>query len=87
MFKGKPVTYRKGEDGAPEAIFRNRDGTFERVFFPAGAPPYNKDTELSDDKYTEDVKAAYKHLRETRSFLGGVMPLVPPKREYCLWDL
>lgn len=86
MFKGKPVTWRKDEEGAPEAGFRNRDGTFQKICFPAGAPSYNKDTELGDDAYSDDIKAAYKHLRENRSFIGGVMPLVPPKREYCLWD-
>ena len=81
MFKGKRVTYRGDEAG-----FQNRDGTWEKIWFPEGAPSFNKDTEMDDRLYDENTKAAYMHLNQTGQFQGGVMPLLPPKREWCSWD-
>jgi nucleoporin NUP42 len=81
MFKGKPVVYKDDEAG-----IRNRDGTWEKIWFPDGPPPYYSATELDDKAYTEDTKEVYLYLREKGSFKDGVMPLVPPKREWCLWD-
>jgi nucleoporin NUP42 len=81
MFKGKLVVYKDGEAG-----MRNRDGTWEKIWFPNGPPVHYKATEMDDDAYTEDIKAAYLHLRETGGFQGGNMPFLPPKREWCLWN-
>jgi nucleoporin NUP42 len=81
MFKGKPVVYKDNEAG-----IQNRDGTWEKIWFPDGPPAYYGATELDDNAYTEDIKQAYLHARETGSFKDGVMPLLPPKREWCLWD-
>lgn len=81
VFKGKHVVYRDGEAGT-----QNRGELWEKIWFPNGPPVYYKATEMDDDVYTEDVKAAYLHMRETGEFQGGVMPLLPPKREWCLWD-
>jgi nucleoporin NUP42 len=81
MFKGKPVVYKD-----EEPFVKNRDGTWEKVWFPDGAPPYYGATEMDDQEYREDVKGAYMHLRETGAFKDGIMPLIPPKREWCLWD-
>ena len=81
MFKGKPVVYKDNEPG-----IQNRDGTWEKIWFPDGPPAYYGATELDDDAYTEDIKQAYLHVRETSSFKDGIMPLLPPKREWCLWD-
>ncbi|RDL30459.1 uncharacterized protein BP5553_10337 [Venustampulla echinocandica] len=81
MFKGKRVIYRDGEPGV-----QNRDGTWAKIWFPDGPPPYYKDTELEDEAYDENTKAAYMHMMQTGMFQNGAMPLVPPKREWCLWD-
>jgi nucleoporin NUP42 len=81
MFKGKPVMYQNNEAGS-----RNQDGSWEKIWFPDGAPPYYKDTEMEDEAYDESTKAVYMYLRETGSFQGGIMPFLPPKREWCLWD-
>jgi nucleoporin NUP42 len=81
MFKGKPVVYKEGEAGV-----RHRDGTWEKIWFPDGPPPPYKDTELDDSVYTDEVQEAYVHMRETGSFRDGVMPLIPPKREWCTFD-
>lgn len=81
MFKGKQVMYKGAEAGV-----RNRDGTWEKIWFPNGPPPFDRNTEFEDSSYDDSVKSAYLHVRETGMFAGGVMPLVPPKREWCLWD-
>lgn len=81
MFKGKRVTYRNDEAGV-----QNRDGSWEKIWFPDGAPGFNKDTEMEGSLYDKSTKAAYMHLRHTGSFQGGVMPLLPPQREWCSWD-
>lgn len=81
MFKGKPVVYKENEPG-----IQNRDGSWEKIWFPDGPPAYYSATEFDDDAYTEDIKQAYLYAREMGSFKDGVMPLPPPKREWCLWD-
>jgi nucleoporin NUP42 len=81
MFKGKPVTYHDDE-----VWTRNRDGSEEKIWFPDGPPPYYSATEVDDDKYDEKTKEAYLFARENEVFRDGVMPLMPPKREWCLWD-
>jgi len=81
MFKGKQVVYHKGVEGV-----RTRDGGWEKIWFPNGAPPYYKDTEVDDALYDEATKAKYTQMRETGTFQNGEIPLVPPKREFCLWD-
>ena len=81
MFKGKPVVYKENEPG-----IQNRDGTWEKIWFPDGPPAYYGATELDDKAYTEETKQAYLYMREKGSFKDGMMPLLPPKREWCLWD-
>lgn len=81
MFKGMRVTY-KGE----EAGFNGRGGDWQKIWFPQGAPAPYKDTEMDDAKYNEAIKTAYTHLQQSRSFKGGIMPAIPPKREWCAFD-
>ncbi|KAI3392393.1 hypothetical protein diail_5744 [Diaporthe ilicicola] len=94
-FKGKQVTYKEmGEKGeAPKQVpgIQNFDGSWAKIWFPDGPPPYYKDTE-PDRAYTDGEKAAYEQLVSTGRFTlagagGGGMPEAPPMREYCTWDL
>jgi nucleoporin NUP42 len=80
-WKGKPVTYKDGVPG-----IRNFDGKWSRIWFPDGAPAYNKDTELPDEAYDERSKAQWAHFERTATF-GEGMPELPPKRESCTWDI
>lgn len=81
MFKGKRVSYKDGEAGTI-----SQSGSWEKIWFPEGPPAYYKDTEMEDSAYNDATKKAYMYMRETGNFEGGAMPLVPPKREWCLWD-
>ncbi|KAI9822286.1 MAG: hypothetical protein M1827_000004 [Pycnora praestabilis] len=82
VWKGKPVSVVDGES----CHRHDRDTTWEKIWFPTGPPAYNKDTEVGDEKYDDVIKGAYLFMREQGSFQGGVMPEVPPKREWCKWD-
>lgn len=81
MFKGKRVVYQNNVAGV-----KNANGSWSKIWFPEGAPPFYKDTELEDDAYDEDTKAVYRQLGQVGSFPDGVMPILPPKREWCAWD-
>lgn len=83
MFKGKQVQYIY-KDGSPAV--RNRDGGYEKIWFPNGPPPYNKDTELPEAVCDDDIQKSYEFARATGTFKDGIIPLIPPKREWCLWD-
>ncbi|OLN90033.1 Nucleoporin AMO1 [Colletotrichum chlorophyti] len=81
MWKGKPVTYQNGTPGV-----REFNGPWKRIWFPDGPPNYNKDTELPDEAYDDRSKQQWQAFTQTGRFDGG-MPELPPKREFCLWDL
>jgi nucleoporin NUP42 len=81
-WKGKEVSYIDNEP------YWKKDGTnWEKIWFPNGPPGYTSMTELNDEKaYDPKVKEAYLHVKEHGSFKDGLMPIVPPKREWCSWD-
>lgn len=94
-FKGKQITYKEmGDKGeAPKQVpgIQNFDGSWTKIWFPDGPPPYYKDTE-PNRAYTDGEKAAYEQLVSTGRFTlagagGHGMPEAPPMREYCTWDL
>ncbi|TGJ87966.1 hypothetical protein E0Z10_g709 [Xylaria hypoxylon] len=96
-FKNRPVVYkwkvndRYQDETPPDPSmdqqtlgFRKPDGTWCKVLFPAGPPPYNKDTEPDGAQYDATVKAAYNQMAASGRFQGN-MPEVPPMREDCVW--
>lgn len=91
MFKGHQVQFNPT---AQQYEYRNRDGSIGKVLFPDGPPGYYGCTEEKDEVYDRDeresgsLKRVYEKLRENSGvgFEGGVMPLVAPRREWCLWD-
>ncbi|OHF02024.1 hypothetical protein CORC01_02603 [Colletotrichum orchidophilum] len=80
-WKGKPVTYQGNLPG-----IRAFNGAWTRIWFPDGPPNYYKDTELPDELYDDKSKQQWQAFTQTGKF-EGLMPEVPPKREFCLWDL
>ncbi|KAK4034260.1 hypothetical protein C8A01DRAFT_39268 [Parachaetomium inaequale] len=88
MFKGKPVVYEAPKAGGkPVPMVRNFDGTMVKIWMPNGAPTYTTQTEAEPDKYQDQtVMQQWRAFVETGRFAGGVMPEVPPKREFCTWD-
>lgn len=82
-WKGRPVTYNEDD----EAFFRASDGNSQRIWFPNGAPTLSNSSYVPDDAYDNDTRERYESLMRTGLFKDGVMPLLPPKREWCNWDL
>ncbi|KAG5930265.1 hypothetical protein E4U42_002477 [Claviceps africana] len=80
-FKGRPVTYKGDLPGV-----RAFNGSWTRIWFPAGPPGYYKDTELPLGEYDDRTKAQWAAFNQTGQFAGGVMPELPPPRECTLWD-
>ncbi|KAH6616111.1 hypothetical protein B0J18DRAFT_296490 [Chaetomium sp. MPI-SDFR-AT-0129] len=88
MYKGKPVYYEEPKGGGkPVPCLRNFDGSMVRIWMPNGAPVYTTQTEAPPEKYQDPgVMQQWMAFVETGRFAGGVMPEVPPKREFCTWD-
>ncbi|KAG5947748.1 hypothetical protein E4U59_007629 [Claviceps monticola] len=80
-FKGQPVVYKDSLPGLHAA-----DGIWTRICFPAGAPGYNKDTELPPADYDEQTKNQWAAFEQTGDFADGIMPEIPPPRDCTRWD-
>ncbi len=80
-WKGKPVSY---QDGKP--CYRGDGGHWVRIWFPHGAPVFTKTPELPEEAYNAATKHDYASAKQHGSFEGGVMPEMPPRREWCSWD-
>ncbi|KAG5963787.1 hypothetical protein E4U58_003422 [Claviceps cyperi] len=80
-FKSQPVVYKDNLPG-----FRAADGIWTRIWFPAGAPGYNKDTELPSAEYDELTKNQWAAFEQKADFADGVMPEMPPPRDCTRWD-
>lgn len=96
-FRGQPVIYKwkvndRYQDEPPQNPsadqqtpgYRRPDGTWCKILFPAGPPPYNRDTEPDAAQYDANVRAAYAQMAVSGRFQGD-MPEVPPMREDCVW--
>lgn len=88
MFKGKQVTYEMPKGATrPAPFIRNFDGSLVKIWMPDGAPKYTTETEAEPEKYQDpNVLQQWKAFVEAGRFAGGMMPEVPPKREFCAWD-
>ena len=81
LWKGHPVRYIDGEP-----CRKRTDGAWEKIWFPDGPPKFAKTPELPDELYDEGTRERYLFMRQQGGFRDGVMPLLPPKREWCRWD-
>ena len=80
-WKGMPVRYFDDEP-----CYKGSDGSWQRVWFPDGPPAFTKTVNLPDEAYDEATKANYRHMKEMGTFKDGIMPALPPKREWCSWN-
>ena len=80
-WKGMPVRYFDDEP-----CYKGNDGNWQRIWFPDGPPVFTKTVDLPDEAYDEATKANYQHLRQTGTFMDGIMPGLPPKRDWCSWN-
>lgn len=64
--------------------FQAPDGSWERIWFPEGAPAAQP-WDLYAQGYPQDMTIAYEFLRQNGSFQGGIMPEMPPRHELIDW--
>lgn len=69
-----------------EPCYKGSDGIWQRIWFPDGPPVFTKTVDLPDEAYDETTKDNYRHLKQTGTFKDGIMPALPPKREWCSWN-
>lgn len=80
-WNGTPVRYFDDEP-----CYKGNDGNWRRIWFPDGPPAFTKTVDLPDEAYDEATKENYRHLKQTGNFKDGIMPALPPKREWCSWN-
>ena len=80
-WKGLPVRYFDDEP-----CYKGNDDDWQRIWFPEGPPAFTKTVDLPDEAYDDLTKASYRNLKETGTFKDGIMPIIPPKREWCTWN-
>ena len=69
-----------------EPCFKGKSGAWEKIWFPDGPPVFNKTPDVNPEEYDEETKENYRHMMEHGEFKDGVMPLMPPSRQFCNWD-
>lgn len=80
-WRGMPVRYFDDEP-----CYKGNDDNWQRIWFPDGPPIFTKTVDLPDEAYDEPTRANYRHLKQTGTFKDGIMPALPPKREWCSWN-
>jgi nucleoporin NUP42 len=90
MFKGKPVSYEviSKNDKKEVPVIKSFGGAVTKIWFPDGAPNFTRETEAADPRVYDDVtvQQQWAAFLQTGTFAGGLMPEVPPKRDFCSWD-
>ena len=81
LWKGRIVRYFDGEP-----CHKRDDGAWEKIWFPDGGPNFTKTPELPEGTYDAGVREAYAFMREKGAFKDGIMPELPPRREWCRWE-
>ncbi|CAN8105374.1 unnamed protein product [Discula destructiva] len=89
-WKGQPVTYREIDGKANTPCVANADGTFSKIWFPDGPPPFYKDTEPTRE-YAQNETNVWGQFAQTGKLQlaangGGGMPLAAPMRDNTRWD-
>ena len=82
-FKGREVNY---VDDVP--YFKDDSRTeWQRIWFPDGPPAFTKMEDLPEAAYDAATKDNYRFAMEHRRFASGGIPLMPPRKDWCSWDL
>ncbi|KAJ5623198.1 hypothetical protein N7490_011803 [Penicillium lividum] len=84
-WKGQPVRYVNNH---PCYEHPQDPKTLVRINFPDGPPdPATlRDSQGKDEEYTPEVEEMYKFFLANGYFKDGIIPSVPPKREYISFD-
>lgn len=78
----------KYDDDRPSYLHPQDNKTWMRIHFPDGPPDDAtlRDVEAAPEEYTPEIEAQYKFFMEKGYFKDGIIPSVPPKKEWNSWD-
>lgn len=85
MWKGRPVKYI---NDAPCYLHPQDNKTFVRINFPNGPPEEAalRESQGKPEEYTPEIEQMYKFFLDNGVFKDGIIPAVPPKREWISFD-
>lgn len=85
MWKGRPVNYVNNH---PCYLHPQDNKTYVRINFPEGPPDdaILRDSQAKAEEYTSEVEEMYKFFLENGYFKDGVIPSVPPKKDWISFD-
>lgn len=85
MWKGRPVNYLNNH---PCYLHPQDNKTYVRINFPDGPPDDAtlRDSQAKAEEYTPEVEEMYKFYLENGYFKDGVIPSVPPKKDWISFD-
>ncbi|KAJ5161052.1 hypothetical protein N7492_006444 [Penicillium capsulatum] len=85
MWKGRPVQYI---NEWPCYLHPQDNKTYVRINFPDGPPDAAtlRDSQGKPEEYTPEIEQMYKFYLEHGFFKDGIIPAVPPKREFINFD-
>lgn len=93
---GQPPTSWKGSPVMKEDnlyFYRNAAGKQERIWFPEGPPGPNPDVEATppdiynDERVANVLSEIYSYVKEHGTFKDGLVPEIPPKRDWVSFDV
>lgn len=86
LWKGQQVQYI---DNEPCYQHPQDPKTYVHIYFPDGAPGKEnfKHSVGKPDEYTPAVEGAYKYAKEHGTFKDDLLPGIPPKPEWCSFDI
>ncbi|KAJ6111863.1 hypothetical protein N7523_007924 [Penicillium sp. IBT 18751x] len=85
MWKGRPVKYINDK---PCYLHPQDNRTFVRINFPDGPPEEAalRDSQGKPEDYTPEIEQMYQFYLDNGYFKDGIIPAVPPKREWISFD-
>ena len=60
---------------------------WQRIWFPNGPPTFTKTEEIPESAYDAATKEQYLFAMKNESFGNGGIPLTPPRKEWCSWNI
>ena len=82
-WNGHEVQYFEGIPCFQEGF----NGEWQKIWFPDGPPKLTKLKDLPEDAYDVNTKEDYAFAKNQGFFKDSLMPLLPPRREWCNWNL
>ena len=64
-----------------------RSSDWQRIWFPNGPPTFTKTEEISESAYDAAAKEKYLFAIKNGKFGEGGIPLMPPRKEWCDWNV